>query len=794
MPRYVSIAVAGPLKRTFTYSVPPTMGSLTPGQRVLVSFGRSRKVGFYLGPAEPITNVEIKPVIRAVDTQSYFSPELFEFCAWMADYYFANPADCFIAALPSVLKKNRPARYRWSSIKAANLPEAVASLRKPGAAISPKKLALISSVGRRMLAELVENGTIEEQWPDESSTERKRTVGFNAATAENWLTHFEGRKFCPERFDGVKSRAELKENGWTDYQLRRAIEQNILIPVVEDDAVRLLDFIQPKENLDRIMLNPQQQAAFDRIKESLSADFKSFLLHGITGSGKTIVYCHLCREVISTGRTALILTPEIALTSTTLAYFRGLLGDTVTVIHSAMTERERLESWRGIRTGKYKIVVGPRSAVFAPLKDLGLIVVDEEHDGSYKQDDPAPRFHGRDSAIMRARIHGIPVVLGSASPSFESYHNALTGRYQLLELTQRPGDATLPTVRIVDMRKDRLRGDLPYVSYSLKKEVEARLKKGEQVILYLNRRGHSPRLKCAECGHVPQCPHCSVRLTYHRVGRKISCHYCGYLLTGYDVCAECGSADLQYLGVGTQKVEENIPRLFKGAVATRLDSDTASGRQKAYQILSDFSRKKSNLLLGTQMVTKGLDLPDVTLVGVLSADGSLDLPDFRASEKAFARLLQVAGRSGRAKSAGEVLIQTFHPDHDVVNDAARQDYRSFYDREITSRESLFFPPFSRIINFVLSATDEGRLESEALRFSERLRKTATAASVDFQLLGPAPCPLYVLRGKYRRHLFVKTRQAVRLVRVLTNWEASEPKLGLPSAVKLIVDVDADDMM
>jgi primosomal protein N' (replication factor Y) len=489
-----------------------------------------------------------------------------------------------------------------------------------------------------------------------------------------------------------------------------------------------------------------------------------------------------------------VLTPEIALAGSTLSYFRGFFGDLVTVIHSAMTERERLESWRGIRSGRFKIVIGPRSALFAPVPDLGLIVVDEEHDPSYKQDNPSPRFQGRDAAIMRARIARIPIVLGTASPSFESYHNAQTGRYQLLHLTKRPRGATLPTVRLVDMRTERLKGDLPFFSFALKQQMEKRFDRDEQVILYLNRRGHSPQIKCAGCGYVPRCPHCQVNMTFHKVGHKLSCHYCGHVEATPKRCPQCGSDKLLFLGAGTQKIEESIPRLLASARVVRLDSDSASGRKRAYQILSGFASGESNLLLGTQMVTKGLDFPGVTLVGVLSADFSMDLPDFRASEKTFARLLQVAGRSGRV-APGEVLIQTYYPESELIDDAARQDYESFYKREIESRRALSYPPFSRLVNFRLSCKDENKLQETALEFRERLLGRIKSAGLKQSApLGPAPCPLYRLRGNYRRHLFVKTRQVIKFVRMLRQWELSEPRFKLPSTIKLAVDVDPDDMM
>ncbi len=794
MKSYASIGVTGPLKRAFTYSVPPDMAPLTPGQRLLVPFGRSRKLGFYLGPTSAPKGMQIKEILRPLDSSSYFPLELFKTCLWMAEYYFANPADCLLSALPAALKQAKASSHRWRAVSPEDLPPWIRPLYRPGHDLAPKSLKLIAEQGKHRLRDLVHDGVIEEIWSETSTGGARRLLGFSVAENADWETSFASGKFHPVRFDGVKSRAQLHSEDWSDYQINKARERGLLEEIHTDEPQPLLDFIKPREALTSITLTDQQQEVYRAVTAKFGSGFSPFLLHGVTGSGKTIVYCHIVRDIVAAGKTALVMTPEIALTSTTLAYFRGFFGDSVTVIHSAMTERERLDSWRGILSGKFRIVVGPRSALFAPLPNLGVIIVDEEHDSSYKQDDPAPRFHGRDCAIMRAKLNNIPIVLGSASPSLESYHNAISGRYQLVELTRRPGGAALPKVNIVDMRTERLKGDLPYLSYPLKREVEARLKKNEQVIIFLNRRGHSSQLKCAECGYVPSCPSCQVHLTYHKVGRKLTCHYCGHLELQYDACPKCGGRNFIYQGVGTQKVEENIPRLFDGAIPVRLDSDTATGRRRAYEILSDFAQKKSNLLLGTQMVSKGLDLPDVTLVGVLLADQSLDLPDFRASEKSFARLLQVAGRSGRAHNPGEVIIQTYYPENEVIVDAAMQHYRTFYDREILSREALSYPPFSRIVKFVLTAIDESTLEKQALSFRDQLGKRMKASSIRAELLGPAPCPMYHLRGRFRRHLFAKTRQVQKFVKMLTDWEDSEAHFKLPATVRLAVDVDPDDMM
>jgi len=792
--RYAAVAVPGPLRKSFIYRIPPSMECLEPGQRVLAPFGSMKKIGFYLGPDQPRGKIKIKELIKFVDESTLFPKELFKLCYWMADYYFANPADCFTAALPPTLKTGCKAVFMWGQLQPDLSPSWLVPLVKPQKRISRQILQKIKNESKGLLLQLKRQGTILEVWPDEGTNTKGRPTGYRIKDHNRWGKYFAGRKFQPEPFDGARDRGQLKSAGWNDYFIHRAVKDGILEPISADILSEVLDYIQPQENVCDLQLNDEQQAAFEELRRSLDKGFTPILLHGVTGSGKTIVYCHTSSEVLRHDKTVLVLTPEIALAGTTLAYFRGFFGDQVTVIHSAMTKRERLQSWHGIRQGKYKIVVGPRSAVFAPLPSLGLIIIDEEHDASYKQDEPAPRFHGRDAAIMRAKINNIPVLLGSASPSIETYHHACSGRYRLLRLTKRPKGAVLPLVRIVDMRSERVRGDLPFISYSLKKEVQNTLNQDQQVILYLNRRGHSPMLKCADCGHVPQCQNCRVNLTYHKTGHKLSCHYCGYVVTGYDSCSKCSSADFLYLGTGTQKVEEAIPRLFEGAKPVRFDSDSVAGRTRAFRILTEFAHREHNLLLGTQMVTKGLDLPEVTLVGVLSADLSLDLPDFRSSERTFAQLLQVAGRSGRANKAGEVLIQTYYPHNDVINNAAAQDYQAFYDREIQSRKELLYPPFLRLVNCILSSPDEKKLEKSMLLFRDRLRDMVKQANLKVDILGPAPCPLYYLRNRYRRHLIMKTRQVVKLVRMLTDWENHEPRFKLPSSVRVIIDVDPIDMM
>ncbi len=791
--RYVDVAVAGPLRRSFVYRVPPAITSLHPGQRVVVPFGSTRKMGFYLGPSHPRPGVQIKELIELIDEESYFPGELFEFCRWLATYYFANPADCLGAALPPLLKSASRPVYTWGNAPLRESPPWMHPVVKPHRRVPPDVLRRIRGEGKGLLRLLQNRGVILTSWPG-GERRRRRVAGYRIAAAETLQAFFHGRGFQPHLFDGVRSRADLMSYGWTAHYLRLAVAGGVLKPVYRHQLDEIQRYAPAREEVCRLQPNDEQQAVIAHVCEALDGGFAAMLLHGVTGSGKTLVYCHVCRDVMARGRTALVLTPEITLAGTTLAYFRGFFGDQVTVVHSAMTDRERLDSFNGVREGRFRIVVGPRSAIFAQLESLGLVIVDEEHDGSYKQDDPSPRFHGRDAAVMRAKINNVPVLLGSATPSLESYYHATTGRYRLLQLRERPGGAGLPQVQIVQMQRERVRGDLPFLSWSLKKEVQKRFDRDEQIILYLNRRGHSPILKCTRCGHVPRCPHCRVNLTYHTAGRKLACHYCGHIEITSDTCRSCGGADFLYLGAGTQKVEEAIPRLFQGARSVRFDSDAVAGRGRAHQVLSDFAQGKYNLLLGTQMVTKGLDLPGVTLVGVLAADMSLDMPDFRAAEKTLAQLMQVAGRSGRSDKAGTVFIQTYYPNSEVIQMAAAQDYRAFYDQEIRSRQELSYPPFVRLVNCILSARDEEKLQSAIHLFRDNLLERISSSEVAVTLIGPAPCPLYYLRGRYRRHLVAKTSQILRFVRLLTDWEAQETRFKLPASVRIIVDVDPDDMM
>jgi primosomal protein N' (replication factor Y) len=794
-PQYVLVAVTGPLRRSFTYRLPDGYPELQPGQRVRVPFGRGKRVGWVLKPVAAPPDVATKPVASIVDTEPLLPDLTVRLCLWMADYYFANPADCLNAALPPQLRGARTVVYIWEKDRPDYLPNSISRLARKGKRLSAAALKRISEAGPELLRRLLAKGIISEQATAGGPKPTAQLEGFRLVRVSAWSDLFQQAE-APAAFDGTRTAAELKALGVSDHYRRKAVTAGILEPVYGQSDRAILDFIEARPDIRTLKPTAEQAEAIERTAENLTAGFHPVLLHGITGSGKTLVYCHLVERVLEAGKSAMILTPEIALSANTLAYIRGYFGDTATVIHSGLSPAERLAAWQGIRDGRYRIVVGPRSALFAPISQPGLIVVDEEHDESYKQDEPTPRFHGRDSAIMLARLADIPIVLGSASPSVELYHHAVSGRYGLRQLRSRPAGSRLPEVTVLDMKEHRVGGDLPFVSLPLKQAVEGHLQRGKQVILYLNRRGYAPHLQCHACGHVPMCLNCRVRLTYHKTDNCLVCHYCGARRISGTLCGECKTGRMYFVGAGTQKVEEAVLRLFPSARPARFDSDTAAGRGQAWRILKDFAAGEQNLLLGTQMVTKGLDLPEVTLVGVLAADMGLHLPDFRASERTFARILQVAGRCGRAAEPGEVLIQTTDPEHAAVRLAARQDYQAFFTEAIADRQSAGYPPFTRLVNFILESAREQLLENQAAGFHDRLEKTIRSAKLSVTLSRPVECAFYRLRGRYRRQILakVKPEHQQRLIRTLTNWELNESRFGLPAAVRVVIDVDPVDFM
>jgi len=537
-------------------------------------------------------------------------------------------------------------------------------------------------------------------------------------------------------------------------------------------------------------LTAEQAGVFGRVAAGIAAGgFKIFLLHGITGSGKTEIYLQAVEKIIASGRQAIVLVPEISLTPQTSERFRARFGERVAVLHSALAEGERSETWRRIRAGEAAIVLGPRSAVFAPLQAPGIIVVDEEHETSYKQGENSPYYHARDVAILRAKLEGIPVILGSATPSLESYHNARHGRGELLVLRARPQEAELARVRIVDMRREAEFAGRP-VSFSreLMSAMGRCLEAGGQCILFLNRRGFNTAAVCRQCAHVLRCRHCSVALTHHRTRGRLVCHFCGHSEPVPRFCPLCRSPEIDLKGMGTERVEDQIRRCFPGIPVERMDTDTVGGRGSHEKVLNRFRRGGTRILVGTQMIAKGLDIPGVTLVGVVFADTALNLADFRSAEYTFQILTQVAGRSGRGEAEGEVVIQTYNPSHPALKAAARQDYEAFYSSEIRTRAELSFPPLVHLVGLTVSSRVEAKSQAAAEYLSGRIGPLLPAGA---ELLGPAIPPVERVRGHFRRQILIRNREVLPVNRALAAALADFPAR---QGVKVEVDVDPVSML
>jgi primosomal protein N' (replication factor Y) len=532
-------------------------------------------------------------------------------------------------------------------------------------------------------------------------------------------------------------------------------------------------------------LNPAQQAAYDAIRLAIDArEFRAFLLYGVTGSGKTEIYLNAIQAVVAQGRGALLLVPEIALTPAMAGQFFSRFGDRVAILHSAFTDVERTDQWRRIRSGSASVVVGTRSGVFAPVRNLGLIVVDEEHDGSYKQEE-TPRYNGRDVALVRAQAAHACVVLGSATPSLESRFNAERGKYTLLTLPGRIEARPMPAVELIDMRQEFLETrQQATFSRKLIEAIGQRLENGEQTIILLNRRGFSSFVACRACGERVQCVNCSVTLTFHKRDRRLLCHYCGYAEKVPSVCPKCASDHVYFLGVGSERVEEELHRAFPAARIARLDRDTVTGKRQYETILDGFREGSFDILVGTQMIAKGHDIPNVTLVGVVSADIGLGMPDFRAAERTFQLLTQVAGRAGRGSLPGIVLIQTINPDHYAVRMAAAQDYTAFYEKELAFRRAMSYPPFTAMAN-VLVRSEKKEL---ALRMSGELGMLLTPPPEKLRVMGPAEAPVPRLKAEYRYQLLIKSASRIALNALLQKVRAFAQERKWP-ATALVIDVD-----
>ncbi len=781
----VEVALPLPIHRTFTYRVedsPPP-----PGTRVLVPFRREERIGWVVGPGEAGPIRGLKSVRDVLDDEPTVTADVLALCRWMADYYVAPLGIALRSALPAVLSDVSRDYLTLAGPLPADLKPRERRLGEAlGGRDAPQRVkTLARSLGMGSIwpeiRALKARGILAHRTvaPAEPSVKKRRVVRLarelgTLAEREELFGRAGRQREAYELLEasgGASELAQLLEEHGFSRGVVSQLETKGLVEVRDEEVLRDPFADEPARAPARHTLTPHQQQALDAMAAALGEKAPApFLLQGVTGSGKTLVYVELLRRALARGRTAVVLVPEISLTPQTVSRFRAHFGDQVAVLHSGLSDGERYDAWRQLRAGERRIAVGARSALFAPLENVGVVVVDEEHDASYKQSE-APRYQARDLAVMRARAHDAVCVLGSATPSLESWHNARTGKFRRLVLPERVGGARLPAVRVVDLRTERKkraeagphgpgRGG-GVLSPPLVEAVDARLGREEQVILLLNRRGYAAFVQCRECGDVERCENCSISLTYHRVAQRLVCHHCRYEQPAPTRCPSCGSQDLSFRGLGTEQVERIAVETFPTARIARMDVDTTSGKWSHQRILGRVERGEVDILLGTQMIAKGLDFPRVTLVGVVNADVGMHLPDFRASERTFQLLSQVAGRAGRGTLGGEVLIQTSLPEHYAVRAAVAHDFEGFAARELTEREGPRYPPHVRLVNVVLSSPDQETAaraaEGAASWLRKRLARFARRGDDPVEMVGPAPSPIERLHGRWRWHFLLRSR-------------------------------------
>jgi primosomal protein N' (replication factor Y) (superfamily II helicase) len=786
----VEVALPAPLFQTFTYSVEGSAPG--EGTRVRVPFGREERIGWVVGRPKTAPERGLKSVNAVLDAEPSVPADLLRLCRWMADYYVAPLGLALRTALPAVMtdvSRDYVSLARPSVADGSHTPrerrllEAIAPDDGPHSVVTLRKQLDMGSLWPE-IRRLTSLGMLTHQTvaPREPAVRTQRIVSIqqwlpDLAERDRVLGRARRQREAYEVLEAAGGRLALAdllgEQGFGRSVIGALAERGV-VEVTQEEVAR--DPFAGRPTAPPPPLEPTAKQA--EVIRTLIAGLddpkrRPFLLHGVTGSGKTLVYIELIRAVLARGRTAIVLVPEIALTPQTVFRFRAHFGDEVAVLHSALSDGERYDAWRALRAGEKRIAVGARSALFAPVPGLGAVIVDEEHDGSYKQSE-TPRYQARDLAVVRAEAAGAVCVLGSATPSLESWWNAERGKFTVLSLPERVGGGVLPPVRVVDLRAvrrtrvaERAKGtgaggeaDAGLVlSEELSSAVTQRLARREQVILLLNRRGYSSFVQCRDCGDVSACIHCSVSLTYHRLRHRLVCHHCRHEEDAPSRCPRCGSQDLAFRGLGTEQVERIVAETFSAARIARMDVDTTSGKWSHHEILGRVERGEVDILLGTQMIAKGLDFPNVTLVGVVNADVGIHLPDFRASERTFQLLSQVAGRAGRGTKGGEVILQTSLPQHYAIQAAVTHDYHAFAKRELDERKSPAYPPHARLANVVVSSPSAEAAAGGAEGAAGWTRRWLAKSGAQVELVGPAPAPIERLHGRWRWHFLLRAVSA-----------------------------------
>lgn len=781
--------------RPFDYQVPPEWESVIElGCRVKVPFGPRNVLGFIVG-LKYETDVplnKLKGITQILDMEPALTEEMLQMAKWLKNNTICYEIDALQVMLPSALRAKYEKIIKLQ--KNQNLPEEVQPLFGKRQQVNFKEFerAGLLPLLKQLVAENIV--TIENVVKQQGNVKEIRMVQI---TADQQLVE----RALEQSSRAVKQRLLLQ---WMCQHLgeilppqricdEAGVSLSVLEAVIDKGAAQFIQeevfrdpFTKEVSRTQALQLTDEQQVALQAITTAMEQQTaETFLLHGVTGSGKTEVYLQAIQKVLNEGKEAIMLVPEISLTPQMTERFRSRFGEMVAVMHSGLSVGEKYDEWRKIQQGKVKVVVGARSAIFAPFTNIGLIILDEEHESTYKQED-SPRYHARDVAIWRSEFYNCPIILGSATPALESFARAKKGVYTLLSLKQRALHQALPTVYIADMREELRQGNRSMFSQSLIEAIRIRLEKKEQMVLFLNRRGYSSFVLCRDCGTVVQCPNCDISLTYHRTTEKLKCHYCGYEEHVPQICPQCQSDHIRYFGTGTQKVEEEIYKLFPEARVLRMDVDTTKHKGAHEEILETFGTGQADILLGTQMIAKGLDFPNITLVGVLSADTSLHLPDYRAAERTFQLLTQVSGRAGRHDKPGEVIIQTYTPEHYAIELAKTQDYEPFYEREMFLRRRSSYPPYYFVALIQLSHEDVMMAAEYAGRVADWLRENL---SNQVAIIGPTTASIARLQNRYRYQCLIKYKIEPNLIPVLQRLLAMYRAEWIKQGILMTVDLD-----
>lgn len=810
--KYAEVILPLSLKINYTYSIPQELeDDAIPGKRVIVQFGKKKyytAIIYRIGKQAP-EGYKAKPIESLLDPGPLISEQQFRLWEWIKQYYLCNLGDVMNAAVPAGLKLESETViilhpfHKEDPFELSDDEYLVkeALTRQKELKIADIRELLNKKTVDKTLKSLLEKNIIFLK-EELKSGYKSKTEGFikispafiPSETHEQLFSELnrapKQKAFVLNYFELVSNNPEiskselLKATGKNYQALNKLIEKGIFTET-EKQVSRLetSGILKSKE----IELTPAQKEAFNKIKDYFK-EKNTVLLHGVTSSGKTEIYAELIKEYISDGKQVLYLLPEIALTAQMISRLKKIFGDHVGIYHSRFNSMERVEIWNKVRKKEYQLVLGARSALFLPFNNLGLIVVDEEHDSSYKQFDPAPRYLARDSAIMLGEIYSAKVLLGSATPAIESYYNALNGKYGLVQLTKRFGNIALPEIRFVDLKQSERVGSNSYLSETLITEIKETLEKGEQVILFRNRRGYSPMLMCGTCGHIPQCKNCDVSLTYHKFNDQLKCHYCGYSIPTVTTCPSCSAHNMRVMGFGTEKVEDEINLVFDKAVVKRMDYDSVKGKKGHQKLISDFEEMKIDILVGTQMVSKGLDFEKVSLVGIINADQLLKFPDFRSNERAFQLMLQVAGRAGRKHRQGRVFIQARDLGHPVFSYVLNNDYQGFFESELDERREFRYPPFVRIIRIHFKHRDKQTVISAAWKSFHQLKK-----DLGQRVYEPIQPLIGRIRNQYLMEIMLKLERSKKVADLARNSIAQssdilkgDPKLR---SVTYYADVD-----